>query len=76
MHKTVSRLSFETLEGKTNFMMEVLELNHDKDCCLELINDGGPELEIHLFGLPDEIIIKKIEKLYGRQLIFNQCNVH
>jgi len=76
MHKTVSRLSFETLEGKTSFMMEVLEINHDKACCLELINEGESELEIHLFGLPDEIIIKKLEKLYGQPLIFNQCNVH
>jgi len=76
MHKTVSRLSFETLEGKTSFMMEVLEINHDKACCLELINEGQSELEIHLFGLPDEIIIKKLEKLYGQPLIFNQCNVH
>lgn len=75
MNKTVSKLSFETLEAKTSFMMDVLQINHDNTCCLELINESGINLEIHLLGSIDEIIIKQLEKLYGQPLIFNQCNV-
>ena len=75
MIKTVSKLSFETQEAKASFMMDVLQINHDSTCCLELINDSGINLEIHLNGSINKIIIKEIEKLYGRPLIFNQCNV-
>jgi hypothetical protein len=75
MNRTVSKLSFETHEAKTSFMMDVLQINHDNTCCLELINDSEINLEIHLLGSIDEIIIKQLEKLYGQPLIFNQCNV-
>jgi hypothetical protein len=73
MFKNVSRLCFDSLEHKQNFVMGFLSISHDKSCSLELINRSNQEIELCVFGEVESNVIKKIEQLYGVPLIFNQC---
>lgn len=69
--KSKTELKFNSNQEKESFVIGFLSISHDSSCCLELVNKPNNSIHLLVFGVPDKILIKEIENLYGSALIFN-----